>query len=204
MESNTKRSVIRSMSTVHACLIYQHRLAIVLPSCSLLIIITMGLFEADPTDIGWRVTNVLWTIWEKSNLLAKNMVPCSWSYTLQPRYNTVVYSTNSVITRSRLGSHCLYFLCIRPSLQHYFVITLISYAPQHQCYNEVPVYCMSMSLPFIQNLIEMKFHRKILWRISEQYFWASYRCWTNRTTSSPANVDASVSFRKWRDSKGNE
>ena len=37
-------------------------------------------------------------------------------YTLQPHYNTVVYSTNSVITRSRLGSHCLYFLCIRPSL----------------------------------------------------------------------------------------
>ena len=36
--------------------------------------------------------------------------------TLQPHYNTVVYSTNSVITRSRLGSHCLYFLCIRASL----------------------------------------------------------------------------------------
>ena len=39
-----------------------------------------------------------------------------FQYTLQPHYNTVVYSTNSVITRSRLGSHCLYFLCIRPSL----------------------------------------------------------------------------------------
>ena len=35
---------------------------------------------------------------------------------LQPHYNTVVYSTNSVITRLRLGSHCLYFLCIIPSL----------------------------------------------------------------------------------------
>ena len=38
------------------------------------------------------------------------------SHTLQPHYNTVVYSTNSVITRSRLGSHCLPLLCTRPSL----------------------------------------------------------------------------------------
>ena len=36
--------------------------------------------------------------------------------TLQPHYNTVVYNTNSVITRLRLGSHCLLLLCKRPSL----------------------------------------------------------------------------------------
>ena len=36
--------------------------------------------------------------------------------TLQPHYCMVVYSMNSVITRLRLGSHCLYFLCIRPFL----------------------------------------------------------------------------------------
>ena len=36
--------------------------------------------------------------------------------TLLPHYNMVVYSTNSVITRLRLGSHCLYFPCIIPSL----------------------------------------------------------------------------------------
>ena len=35
------------------------------------------------------------------------------TYTLQPHYNTVVYSMNSLTTRLRLGSH---FLCIFPSL----------------------------------------------------------------------------------------
>ena len=35
---------------------------------------------------------------------------------LQPHYNTVVYSKNSVITRLRLCSQCLHFPCIIPSL----------------------------------------------------------------------------------------
>ena len=30
--------------------------------------------------------------------------------TLQPHYNTIIYSTNSVITQYRLGSHYLYFI----------------------------------------------------------------------------------------------
>ena len=42
-------------------------------------------------------------------LLALKAV-CNLENTLQPHYNTVVYSMNSVITRLRLGSHCLYFI----------------------------------------------------------------------------------------------
>ena len=33
-------------------------------------------------------------------------------YTLQPYYNMVVYSTNSIIARVRLCSHCLHFHCL--------------------------------------------------------------------------------------------
>ena len=36
--------------------------------------------------------------------------------TLQPHYNTLLYSAHLLITPYRHGSHCLYFLCIRPSL----------------------------------------------------------------------------------------
>ena len=48
--------------------------------------------------------------------------------TWQPHNNTAVCSTNSDITHYRLASHYLYFeyLCVRFSLQHYSVITLIS------------------------------------------------------------------------------
>ena len=35
--------------------------------------------------------------------------------TLQPHYNTLLYRAHLLITPYRLGSHCLYFLCIRPS-----------------------------------------------------------------------------------------
>ena len=35
---------------------------------------------------------------------------------LQPRYNTLLYSAHLLITPYRHGFHCLYFLCIRPSL----------------------------------------------------------------------------------------
>ena len=37
-------------------------------------------------------------------------------YTLQPHYNTLFYRAHLLITPYRHGSHCLYFLCIRPSL----------------------------------------------------------------------------------------
>ena len=45
--------------------------------------------------------------------------------TLQPHYNPVVHSTNSVITRLRLGSHCLSWLPL--SVYETLVITLFCY-----------------------------------------------------------------------------
>ena len=50
-------------------------------------------------------------------------------------YDKVVYSTNAVKTRLRLGFHCLY-----KTLEHYSVIKLISSRPKNHCYNEIPVY----------------------------------------------------------------
>ena len=73
--------------------------------------------------------------WNAVTLSQDKKLKKSKIVTLQPHYNT-----NSVITRVRLGSHCSYFLCKRPSLKHYFVITLISCGPLNQCYDEVPVY----------------------------------------------------------------
>ena len=45
--------------------------------------------------------------------------------TLQPHYNTFLYSAHLLITPYRHGSHCLYFLCIRPSFQGCSVITRV-------------------------------------------------------------------------------
>ena len=50
------------------------------------------------------------------NHLRDLWVPHCISYTLQPHYNMVVYSTNSVITRWGLGFYYLYLLYVRPSL----------------------------------------------------------------------------------------
>ena len=63
-----------------------------------------------------------WPILSKMN--QECIVNISCNFQLAPNffwvktliYNTVVYSMNLVITRLRLGSHCLYFLCIIPSL----------------------------------------------------------------------------------------
>ena len=81
--------------------------------------------------------------------------------TLQSHYNTAIYSTNSVISRLRLGSHCLYFSCIRSSFYNsiLFIIMISQWTP-NQCYNEVPVYnCMSLKVrdslpPSYVNVIE--------------------------------------------------
>ena len=61
--------------------------------------------------------------------------------TLQPHYNTVVYSTNSVITRLKLGSHCLPMLPMDNSL----ITTVFCYNtdytmdPKNSVIKEVPV-----------------------------------------------------------------
>ena len=49
-------------------------------------------------------------------LRVSQLHPFGYYYYLQPHYNTLLYSTRLLITLYRHGSHCLYFLCIRPSL----------------------------------------------------------------------------------------
>ena len=51
-------------------------------------------------------------------------------HTLQSHYNMVVYNTNSVITRLRLGSHCLPLSCTRLIITLFFYSTDILWTPK--------------------------------------------------------------------------
>ena len=64
-----------------------------------------------------------------------------------------------ISTGSKPSWSIIYFLCVTPLLYHYSVITLISYGPQNQCYNEVPVY-------YFQNRFDALCHIRSLWVIS--------------------------------------
>ena len=68
-------------------------------------------------EIIWKfskIKQIIRSIALFNSCTVKNAV---WVYTLQPRYNTVIYCRNSDIAQLRLGSHCLYFLCIKPSFR---------------------------------------------------------------------------------------